>query len=325
MTLGLPLRGLSGTMWPMPKFLLPFLTLLACLVAPLSAAPLELSDLHLPMTRSEADTALSKDYTYTVLEDMTVRRQWRLSNRVVSVDFSPKAGDKALLIYIDYRSPVADTVCDRDAAALLGGEVSEWKRLNSKRAQHLGLKKADGLKLEGGRYCFRELDAQERITRLAYFASKPEGVRWQLKAEEHDDGQTAMGSRADGSKGFLWKDEERRRGKAAVMASARAAAERSASRTTGRPAAAAAEDAAVEEPQMMARPEEEVSVFEKLRQLCAKVTPKQWGIAGGVILVLLLLHVIKQQREEKKREAIADYIMNRGQIPVDGKGKKRRR
>ncbi len=306
----------------MLKFLLPFLTLIACLLAPLNAAPLELSDLHLPMTRSEADTALSKDYTYTVLEDMTVRRQWRQGNRVVSVDFSPKAGDKALLIFIDYRSPVTDTVCDRDAAAILGGEVSEWKRLNSKRAQHLGFKAADGLKIEGGRYCFRELDEQGRITRLAYFAGKPEGVRWELNAEEHNDGHTAMGSRADGSQGFLWKDEERRRGKAAVTASARATAARAASRSTGQPTAAG-EDTAVEEPQMMARPKDEVNVFEKIRQLCAKVTPRQWGIGCGIILVLLLLHLIKQQRAAKKREAIADYIMNRGQIPVDGKGRKR--
>ncbi len=306
----------------MPKFPLPILVLTSCLLAPLNAGALELSDLHLPMSRSEADSSLTKDYSYTVLEDMTVRRQWRLSNRVVTVDFSPRQGDEALLIYIDYRSPVTAAACDRDAAMLLGGSATGWKRLNEKRARHLGMEKAEGLKIEGGRYCFRELDAQGHITRLAYYAGVPKDVRWNLAADEHDDGTTAMGNRSDSNKGFLWKDEARRKGGASAAA-ATSAGQQASDGKHGDSSSSGPVVVKVEAAPVIARPEEPVDVVETLRGYLDKLTPTHYAIGGGVLLLLLLMRFVRQYREDKRREAIADYIMNRGQIPTGRKPHKK--
>ncbi len=310
----------------MSRFSLPFLMVSFSLLVSLSADALELSDLHLPMTREEADATLTKDYSYTVLEDMSVRRQWRLSNRVVSVDFAPKEGDKALLIYIDYRSPVTGVVCDRDVAQLLGSEVEEWQRLNSKRAGKLGMKKAEGVKFDDGRYIFRELDEDNHITRLAYYAGTPKQVRWNLAQDQNDTGVTAMGNRSDGSKGFLWKDEARRKESAASAGradSSAAASRKNARRVTTQastsghttaPTTAVADTTAGTT--MIPRPEETKGLLETLQEYASKLSSTHYTIGGGVLLLLLLMRFIKQYREEKRREAVANFIMNRGQAPT---------
>ncbi len=299
----------------MPR--IPILALAACCLLP--AYALELSDLRLPLTRSEADKALSRDYSFRVLEDMTIRRSWGLKNRTVSVDFSPKEGDKALLIYIDYTHPVAPEVAAEDAAKLLGTSAGSWKKLDEKRALRLGMEVAEGFKLAGNRYCFRELNEGGQVVRLAYYAGTPGVVRWDLADDVRETGRTAMGSRSgSGKSDVLWKDEERRRGVSAAS---------SASSLASAAAAVVAEDApALPKPakvQMVKRPEEPFDLVATVKKYVAELTPRHYAIAGAVLALLLLVRWGARAREAKRRAMVADYIMKHGVI--DTREDRRRR
>ncbi len=301
----------------MPRSPFPTILLAACSVLP--AMALELSDLRLPLTRGEADKLLSRDYNFCILKDMTVRRSWELRDRRVSVDFSPKEDDKALLIFVDYTRPVEPAVAHDDAVQMLGIQPDKWQAVNQKRALRLGMEAAEGFKLPGGRYCFRELDERGKVTRLVYYAGIPKDVRWDLARDARESGKTALGSRtASGASEALWRDEERRRG---VSASSSASSLESAAAAVVADAPNGAE-ASPKKKQMIPRPEEEVDLVDKLKGYAEKLTPTHYAIGGGVLGLLLLLRTLARAREAKKRAMVADYIMNHGAIKVDGKRRK---
>ncbi len=284
------------------------LALAACFL--LQASALELADLSLPMTRAQADKALSRDYHFRVLQDMTVRRSWELKNRKVSVDFAPKDGDQALLIFIDYSRPVTKEESHADATQLIGSEPAKWQTVNDKRALRLGMEAAEGFKLSGDRYCFRELDEQGRVLRLAYFAGMPSRVvRWELADDARESGKTAMGARtATGASEFLWQDEERRRGVSADSSSA-SLASAAASVVADAPGAASP---AKPQREMIKRPEEERDVVATVMDYINGMTPAHYAIVGGV-LGLLLLHLFLKARAAKRRAEVTSYIMNQRQ------------
>ncbi len=283
------------------RSLLPVVYLAVCFALPASA--LELTDLRLPFTRDEADKELSKNYSYRVLEDMTVRRSWKLAHCTVSVDFSPKEGDKALLIFVDYTRPVSPEVASRDAGQLMGVEPGKWTPLLPKRAARLGMEAAEGLKLSGERYCFRELDERGRVVRLAYYDGVPRNVRWDLGDDIRESGKTAMGSRSGGGKtDFLWQDEERRRGVSGASA-------------VGTPA----KGASPRKVKMVERPEEAKDVLTIIKEYAAKLTPVHYAIGGGVVALLLLLRIIARVREARRRALVTEYIMKRGKINIRGR------
>ncbi len=298
----------------MLRFVSPAIVLAACSILPSMA--LELGELSLPLTRAEADKSLSKDYSFRVLEDMTVRRSWELENRTVSVDFSPKDGDQALLIFIDYTLPVSPDEADRDAGSSWGAEPGSWRHLLPKRAARLGMKEAEGLKLEGGRYCFRELDGRGHVVRLAYYAGLPGEVRWNLADDNRESGKTAMGARSVAGKSeFLWRDEERRHEGGAGVSPATAAAVE-----TGAPAvpaetpthASAAPSPKPAKMKMQERPKDPLDPVALVEEYVSKLTSTHYVIAGAVVALLLLLRVVSHVREAKKRAQVAEYIMNRG-------------
>ncbi len=287
------------------------IALAACFLLPAEA--LELSELSLPLTRAQADKALSRDYSFRVLKDMTVRRSWVLKNRTVSVDFAPAEGDKALLIFIEYTHPVSREESHADATQLIGTAPSQWQKVNSKRALRLGMEAAEGFKLAGDRYCFREVDESGNVLRLAYYAGMPSKVvRWELADDAREGSKTAMGSRtAAGASEFLWKDEERRRG---VSASA------SADTLASAAAAVVADGAAKNEApkhEMLPRPEAPKSFSEQVQEFIANMTTTHYAIGGGV-LALLLLHSLLKARAAKRRAEVTRYIMNQN----CGKGRK---
>ncbi len=276
--------------------------LAACILLP--AAALELSELSLPLTRAQADKALSRDYSFRVLKDMTVRRSWALKNRTVSVDFAPADGDKALLIFIDYTRPVSREESHADATQLIGTAPSQWQSVNPKRALRLGMEAAEGFKLAGDRYCFREVDESGNVLRLAYYAGVPSKVvRWELADDAREAAKTALGSRAAvGASEFLWKDEEHRRG---VSASA------SADTLASAAAAAVADGVAKNEApkrEMLPRPEEPRSFTEQVQEFVANMTTTHYAIGGGV-LALLLLHFVLKARAARRRAEVIRYIM----------------
>ncbi len=289
------------------------LALAACCLLP--AAALELQDLRLPLTRTEADRALSRDYQFRVLEDMTVRRSWALPNRTVSVDFSPKEGDKALLIFVTYTRPVTPAECGEDAAKLLGMEPSRWQPVNEKRALRLGMEAAEGFKLAGDRYCFRELDEQGNVQRLVYYAGMPSRVvRWELADDAREEGKTALGHRAvRGSSDFLWKDEERRRGVSAQSSADTLASAAAAVVADGGSAA----EAPAPQP-MMERPKERKDLVEMAVDYVKNMTPTHYAIIGGVLLLLLLRALLKA-RAARRRALVTNYIMNQGKNKGNGR------
>ncbi len=301
----------------MLKFSLPVVMLFSCLLSPLAAA-LELSDLHLPMTRREADDSLSKDYSYRVLEDMTIRRSWSLDNREVSVDFAPKQEDSALLIFIDYTKPVSPAVAAADAAQLIGEKGGKWTKLQASRAERLGMENPEGLKVSGGRFCFRSLNAGGRVTRLAYYASVPGEVRWELAVDDPQSGKTAMGARGgSGGTAFLWNDEERRYSKPlpAVQQQGQAV----------KPAAVVHDEPETHSSGTELRlDDKKKSASDEMMETLKGVDPMYYGIAAGVVVLLLLVRAVRNAREAKRRKMVADYIMKKGRIavPAPKKGKR---
>ncbi len=261
---------------------------------------LELSDLRLPLTRNEADKLLTRDYSFCVMADMTVRRSWELKGRTVSVDFSPKEDDKAILIFIDYSRPVEPEIAHGDAMQMLGMKPGKWQSVDQKRALRLGMEAAEGFKLSGGRYCFRELDEQGQVVRLAYYASAPKDVRWDVARDARDSGKTAMGSRsAAGASEFLWQDEERRRGVSANSSSSSLASA----------AAAVVADApgsqpATKQAEPITRPEEPKDWQTKLTEFVEGLTPTHYAIGGAVLALLVLLRLVAGMREAKRRATV---------------------
>ena len=115
------------------KKLITLITLsLLVLVAP--AMALKVSDINPRLTRAEADRTLSKDYTYTILEDMTVRRSWVLaSNKRLSVDFNPQ-NDQLLMVMLEYGTGTDQQKAAADVRKITGAGKTKWKRMDKKKA-----------------------------------------------------------------------------------------------------------------------------------------------------------------------------------------------
>lgn len=196
------------------------LVLWACLCTLASIVPaLELSDIHLPMTRDEADATLSKDYTFSVMTDGSVRRTWELDGKRVVIDFDT-VSNNAIMAAIIYERPVSKKKGIEDAHTIAAGKYDEkatWDAPKDKEAKELiantyGLKNARRKKLDDKAMLFYETnDQKSRIVRVSLFASMPHTNRWALSTLTKNSTKTAMGNQMGGS--FiteLYKDEERR-------------------------------------------------------------------------------------------------------------------
>ena len=181
---------------------------------------LELSDLHLPMTRDEADTSLSKDYSYAIMTDGSVRRTWEMEDKEVIVDFDTVTND-AIMIAVIYKKPVAVKKGKEDAHTLAAGkcdEAASWDSPKNRDAKDLientyGLKNARRKKMEGEAVLFYETNEQKnRVVRVTAFARKPHSNRWALTTLTRHSAQTAMGNQM-GSSAItkMYADEERRK------------------------------------------------------------------------------------------------------------------
>ncbi len=301
------------------------LVCLACvLLSPFNAAALELEDLRLPMTRSEADATLSKDYQYRVLQDVSIRRSWDDGNRKVSIDFTP-SNDKAVLITIDYKKPVTATVANRDAEAMAGGKLGKWRKGKTKKMEEIGLKKAQFVRTEQGGFIFRERAKKGKYSRLAYFASTPKDNRWELT--EFDDRRrvTALGSTAGGEGiDYLRKDEERRRKTPAKPRPAkRPTAIAAVTPAPGKVTAPATDE--FEDTSAAAEEEEEAVEEEPLaaqeNDWLSTLKPMHYGIVGGVLLLLIIIRNVCKRNDAKRRASIAASIINQSKAQAKAKDK----
>ena len=184
-----------------------------------TAAALELSDIHMPMKRSDADATLSKDYSYSVMADGSVRRTWSLGDKQVIIDFDTVSND-AIMVAVVYNKAVAKKKGIEDAHALAAGlcdEEASWDSPKDKDAKTLientyGLKNARRKKLTGDMQLFYETNAQKtRIERVSLFARMPHTNRWALTVLTKGSGKTAMGNQMSASFiSELYDDEARR-------------------------------------------------------------------------------------------------------------------
>lgn len=184
------------------------------------ATALELSDIHLPMTRDEADASLSKDYSYSVMTDGSVRRTWEQDDKSVVIDFDT-VSNETIMVAIIYKRPVAKKKGIEDAHTIAAGKFDEkatWDAPKDKEAKELiantyGLKNARRKKLDDKAMLFYEMnDQKSRIVRVSLFARMPQTNRWALTTLTKNSHKTALGNQMGGSFiNELYKDEELRK------------------------------------------------------------------------------------------------------------------
>ncbi len=161
---------------------------------------LEVQELSLPMTRNEADAKLSKDYDYSILEDASLRRSWKLNDKTVHMDFDLARKGQAICIIIEYKKPVSLKAARQDMVAVVGKQASSMKlRKVSKSLAEMGYKGTIGNKV-GQMWVLAQPSAgdKKKCGRVLIFAKKPTKNRLALDEASEGGGYTAMGSKGPG-------------------------------------------------------------------------------------------------------------------------------
>lgn len=184
---------------------------------------LEINKLHLPMTRDEADSTLSKDYEIMVLNDGSVRRSWKLEDKTVFVDFNTQTNE-AILIAIVYDKPVPRKKGEADAHTIAAGKYDQdagWDPAKDAESREMlrntfGLENALRKKLKDKSMLFMETKETKtrkvRVIRVSLFSRMPSTNRWALKPVSKDAETTALGNQWSSEHlTALYNDEERRR------------------------------------------------------------------------------------------------------------------
>lgn len=193
------------------KQLLYLITLLPVfLAAPVSA--LQLSEINPNLTRTEADRSLSKDYTYKVLDDFTVRRSWVISdNRRVSLDFNPQ-NEKLLMIMVEYGSGVDQQKAAADVRRITGAGKTKWKRMDKKKAQKYDVPPNSHNAKSGSCFAFLEMSKSNKCKRALIYTSLPDSNRSRLgMADTGNSHETALGTRGGASIGKVIAQQEAER------------------------------------------------------------------------------------------------------------------
>lgn len=309
----------------MKHFLLLFATVLLCA---LSAGGVEIKNIGVKLTRNSADKKLTPDYSFRVLEDLSVRRSWNLpGGRTLSADFDAKSAEgKLISAHVVYDKPVDLKTAQADALALGHTKSDTWKKLKAKKAEELGLAPCKYKKLKNGSYLYVEMNAAKKATGVSLYASKPTRHRLTLGEWTGRVTRTALGSTADnsGSVNFLKQDEEKR-----LAANKKRAAERP------RPSAdkpARSEEVVVteiiEEVEDAADDtdnEDEVTVVKTekgpwpaIRDYCKELSSRPWSTmervsiygGGGLILLLIIISAVRRRLRRKAAEERANAIIN---------------
>lgn len=182
-------------------------------VASLSCYALEVGDLHLPLTRNDADKTLTKDYNFDILTDGTIRRTWYTDKRTIAVDFDP-TDDAAICITITYANPVSRKTAEADADAMSPDNGAKWKKTKAEAVEKVGIPAGSSIKeFEDKSMIFLEAaSAKHKYVAVSYHAKAPRKNRKELEPVAGDH-RTALGSTSmAGNIKFLIKDEEARQG-----------------------------------------------------------------------------------------------------------------
>lgn len=186
---------------------------LSLLVLAAPAMALKVSDINPRLTRAEADRTLSKDYTYTILEDMTVRRSWVLaSNKRLSVDFNPQ-NDQLLMVMLEYGTGTDQQKAAADVRKITGAGKTKWKRMDKKKAEKYDVAVNSHNAKSGSCYAFMEMNkAGNKCRRVTIYPTLPTSNRANLgEADTTSGGETALGNRAGGSVAKVLSEQEAKR------------------------------------------------------------------------------------------------------------------
>lgn len=161
------------------------------------------------LTRNDADKALPKNYEWTILEDMTVRREWKKEGVRGVMDFSPR-DNKCIYLQISFAGGIPVKEAKETAALLAGDSPLKFRKLKAEKQRVLNMKKSIFSVLNDGSFLFLESGGSGRIARICWFKQQPTDSRADLQ-EGTTGGKTALGSRGDaGTLTMLRADEQRR-------------------------------------------------------------------------------------------------------------------
>lgn len=162
-----------------PKFLFLIFPMLAVLLG--NPAPaLELEVLSPEMTRQEADDYLTRDYTYRVLEDGSVRRTWSPdANSRLMLDFDPKKGTLLSMI-MEYRKPIAEEEAMKMLRIMTCKEKISWAKIPEDKMSKIGVDGAKAVKVGKG-VAFYEATAAGKCLRITVYPRPPKESRLLLR------------------------------------------------------------------------------------------------------------------------------------------------
>lgn len=270
------------------------------MAAPLCMA-LDPAAVSMDLTRDSADAQLDKNYTYSAMADVSVRRHWESEKgRSIDLDFDGKT-DKLICAIITYDKPVPVKKATRDAKEIAQGSVT-WKPLPAENAKKYEVENAQAAKV-GNVYLIMECDKSGKCTRLALHNTLPDRNRATMTPVDTDVRQAsgAMGSNADilENARLLLTSEERRKAKstaAPAPVTPTATVEEDTAEPTETPTLM--QDPAPQ-PKADTTPEPDLSTLnkpaakpepkERPKGPLDDITPLHWGIGGGALVLLFIL------------------------------------
>ncbi len=317
------------------KKLIYLITLLLIIAAAPSFA-LRVSDINPGLTRSQADNTLSKDYSYKVLDDFTVRRTWEISsNKRVSLDFNPQ-NDKLLMVMLEYGSGINQQQAAADVRSITGAGKTKWNRVDKKKAEKYDVEVNSLNAKSGSCYAFMEMTKSKKCKKVLIYTSLPDSNRSKLGvADTASSKETALGTRTGASIGKVIAEQEASRLRTPLPADTNAA--RTASRRPGRtsktvssvstPAEEASEpsaDASADSSAVADNDAEEVITddFEEIKvesRFSLSAIQASIGLQGvspamliaGAIVVIVLLTLISMMKKYGERKRLSRYRSGR--------------
>lgn len=189
-----------------------YLITLIQMVVMAPAMALQLDEITPTLTRTQADQTLSKDYSFTILDDFTVRRTWVIpGNKRVSVDFNPQ-NEELLMVMLEYGSGVEPQKAAADVRRITNGGKTKWKKMDKKKAEKYGVPVNSHNAKSGSCYAFMEMSKANKCKKVMIYPTLPDSNRSLLgEADTTSGGETALGNRAGSSIGKVIAEQEARR------------------------------------------------------------------------------------------------------------------
>ena len=170
---------------------------------------LDLKSINKDLTRNAADKAFSKDYSFRVLSDASISRQWQENGTRTRLDFNAETG-QLIMAELSFAQPISQAEGTQIAQTIGRTTANEWRNTTEKSVGHIGLAPGSVMKLANNSYLFLEKRG-EKISKIVFFSEKPTKNRFDLP--QAATGKTAMGSNGGSSFApLLISDETRRQG-----------------------------------------------------------------------------------------------------------------